>query len=53
MRLLVIFIIVFSVFFISIIPVDNYLEKYVDDDNKFKKWWRKYFVYRVDDDIEI
>ena len=53
MNFLMILIILFSLLFILIIPVDNYLEKYVDDENKFKKWWRKYFVYRVDDDAEI
>jgi hypothetical protein len=53
MKFLAVLLIIFSLLVITIIPIDNYLEKYVDDDNKFKKWWRKYFVYRVDDDIEI
>ncbi len=49
----IIFFVIYILLIVSILPINNYLDNHVTDDNKFKIWWRKNIVDKVDDDDEI
>lgn len=49
----IIFFVIYILLIVSILPINNYLDNHVPDDNKFKIWWKKNIIDEVDDDDEI
>ena len=49
----IIFFVIYILMIVSLLPINNYLDNNVSDNNKFKIWWKKNIMVTVDDDEEI